>query len=115
MIRERRLGNIAYPGPGQQSSYDLPKDCVYHQLQIAMSGSITAAYPSGTAVSSTQFAPGFPFNLIQKISLIRNGSDVVFSGSGRQLSKESAILNGVLPFARLWVDTASGTGTAGAL
>ncbi len=115
MIRERRLGSIAYTGPGQQSTFDIPRDAVYHQIQIALAGNITAAYPAGTAVSSTQFAQGFPFSLINKVTLIRNGSDVVFSGSGRQLAKEQTILNGVFPFARLWVDNSSGTGTAGAL
>ncbi|PWU11822.1 MAG: hypothetical protein C5B47_00230, partial [Verrucomicrobia bacterium] len=69
------------------------------------------------ADANTKFAQGFPFNLISRIRLIRNGSDVVWSGSGMQLAKESLYLNGRYPFARLWFDAATGanTGTAFAL
>lgn len=116
MIRERRLGTLPYGGPGQQNSFDIPRDAVFHQIQVQMNGSISAAYPAGaSAYVATQFAPGFPFSLIQRIQLIRNGSDVVWSGSGKQLAKESTILNGTFPFARMWVDSASGLGTVQSL
>ncbi len=65
---------------------------------------------------NSSFAEGFPFNIISRIRLIRNGSDIVWAGSGKQLAKESLILNGSFPFARVWVDwTNNGGGTAGAL
>lgn len=118
MIRERRLGTLPYGGPGQQNSFDIPRDAVFHQIQVKLSGSILNTYASGAASglgAAAQFAPGFPFSLISRIQLIRNGSDVVWSGSGKQLAKESMILNDTFPFARIWVDTGSALGTAGAL
>lgn len=117
MIRERRLGNVTYTA-GQQSSFDIPRDAVFHQIQIQLNGSILNTYAAGAASglgTATQFAQGFPFNLISRLQLIRNGSDVVWSGSGKQLAKESMILNDTFPFARLWVDAASALGTQGAL
>lgn len=116
MIRERRLGSITYGGPGATNSFDISRDAVYHQIQLELDGNISLVYPAGTAQVSTQFAEGFPFNLISRIQLLRNGSDVVWSGSGKQLAKESLALNGTFPFARVWVDqTNNGGGTAGAL
>lgn len=118
MIRERRLSTPAYSA-GQQISVELPKDAVYHTIQIELDGNMSIAYPTGGvgsgAVPST-FAQGFPFNLISRVRLIRNGSDVVWQGTGKQLAKESLALNGTFPFARIWTDgTNNGTGTANAV
>lgn len=116
MIRERRLGSVTFGGAGATNSFDIARDAVYHQIQLECDGNISIVYPSGTAQVNTQFAEGFPFNMISRIQLIRNGSDVVWSGSGKQLAKESLMLNGTFPFARVWVDqTNNGGGTAGAL
>jgi hypothetical protein len=116
MIRERRLGSVTFGGAGATNSFDISRDAVFHQIQLECDGNISLSYPTGTTPVATQFAEGFPFNMIARVQLIRNGSDVVWSGSGKQLSKESLILNGTFPFARLWVDqTNNGTGTAGAL
>lgn len=115
MIRERRLASVNY-SPGQVVATELPKDAVYHQIQIQLDGNATITYPSGTSPVNTTFAQGFPFNLISRLRLVRNGSDVVWQGSGKQLAKESLALNGTAPFARMWVDgTNNGAGTAYAL
>jgi len=116
MIRERRLGTIQYGGPGAINVFEISKDAVYHQFQLEIDGNLSIVYPAGTAPVNTQLAEGFPFNMIQKIRLIRNGSDVVWAGSGKQLAKESMALNGVFPFARINVDRINnGGGTGGAL
>lgn len=114
MIRERRLNTIAYT-PGGVTSVELPKDACYHQLQLEIDGALTIVYPTGTVVSNSKMAEGFPFNLISRARLIRNGSDVVWQGTGKMMAKEALMLNGLFPFARIWVDSASGAGTAQAL
>jgi len=118
MIRERKLTSPQFAA-GQTIAIDLPRDAVYHTLQIKLDGNVSIAYPAGgvgAGAVSTAFAQGFPFNLISRLRLIRNGSDVVWSGSGKQLAKEGMCLNGVFAFARMWVDNiVNGTGTAGAI
>ena len=118
MIRERRLAAPAY-SPGQQVSVELPKDAVYHQLMLELDGQFTTVYPAGSSGTTvgTRFSPGFPFNLISKLRLVRNGSDTVWQGSGKQLAKESLALNSRYPFARMWFDsgTTGANGTAYAL
>lgn len=116
MIRERRLSSPAY-NPGSTILVELPKDCVYHQIQVNIDGQLATTYGSGSRVSDTLLAEGFPFNTVARLRLIRNGSDVVWQGSGKQLAKEMLYLNGRFPFARIWFDgtTGSGTGTAYAI
>ena len=116
MIRERRLGTVTYGGAGAVNTFEISKDAVYHQIQLEIDGNLSIVYQTGTAQVNSQLAEGFPFNLIQRIRLIRNGADIVWAGSGKQLAKETLILNGTFPFARIWVDrTNNGGGTAGAL
>lgn len=111
MIRERRLQSITF-NPGQTVSVELSKDAIYHQLQVELDGAVTIVYPNSAGTSvATRFAPGFPFSLINRLRLLRNGSDTVWQGSGKQLAKEMLFLNGRFPFSRLWVDTSSGNGT----
>lgn len=112
MIRERRLASPAFTAGGQVSS-ELPKDAVYHQIQIELDGKLSIAY--GGAAATASIAEGFPFNLINKVRLIRNGSDTVWQGSGKQMAKEQLMLNGRFPFARIWRDAVPGNGTAQAL
>lgn len=99
MIRERRLNTVAYT-PGGISTIELPKDAVYHQLQLILTGQVSSV----NAASSTanKFAQGFPFNILSRIRLVRNGSDVVWQGSGKQLAKEALYLNQRYPQSRLW-------------
>lgn len=115
MIRERRLQSIAF-NAGQTVSVELSKDAIYHQIQVELDGSVTIVYANsaGTSVNS-KLAPGFPFSLVNRLRLLRNGSDTVWQGSGKQLAKEMLFLNGRYPFSRLWIDGSSGTGTAYAL
>jgi len=115
MIRERRLNSPVFT-PGQVVSVELPKDAVYHQIQIQLNGKLAIAYGAAAGASvNTQIAEGFPFSLISKIRLIRNGSDVVFQGTGKQLAKEQLYLNQRFPFARMYFDTTTTTGTPNAL
>lgn len=113
MIRERRLSSPTFTA-GSTVLIELPKDAVYHQIQIEIDGQFKAAYGAGSRTSDTILAEGFPFNTIARLRLIRNGSDVVWQGSGKQLAKEMLYLNGRFPFARIWFDgsTGAGTGTA---
>jgi hypothetical protein len=112
MIRERRLNSLAYRA-GSVSSVELPKDAVYHSFQIELDGNVSIAY--GATPTASKYAEGFPFTLMRRVALKRNGGDTVWQGSGKQLAKESLFLNGRYPFARIWVDAASGAGTAYAL
>lgn len=100
MIRERSVGNWTYADGGQQI-VDLPRDAVYHILQIAGEGTFTNVQgASGTGVI---FDDCFPFSLFRNIRLIRNGSDVVYQGSGCLLAKEHYYLNEQFPHARLYM------------
>ena len=115
MIRERRLNSPVFT-PGQVVSTELPKDAVYHQIQLELDGKITIAYGAAVGASvNTQLAEGFPFSLISKIRLIRNGSDVVYQATGKQLAKEQLYMNQRFPFARLWFDSTSTNGTPNSL
>lgn len=100
MIRERQVNSVAY-SDGGLSTIDLPRDAVYHMIQLSVYGgtwaSVQGAMGTGPALESN-----FPFSLIRSIRLLRNGSDVVFQGSGAQLAKEHYYLNKAAPFARLY-------------
>lgn len=102
MIRERRLNTIAY-NSGGVSTVELPKDAVYHQIQMILTGQVSSV--NGAGSTANKFAQGFPFNIINRIRLVRNGSDVVYQGSGKQLAKEGLYLNQRFPQARLWTAT----------
>lgn len=106
MIRERRLNTIPYSAGGI-STVELPKDAVFHQIQLLLTGSVSSVN-SGSA-SANKFAQGFPFNIISRVRLIRNGSDVVWQGSGKQLAKEALYLNKEYPQARIWNGTSTST------
>ncbi len=115
MLRERRLNSPTWTN-NSVVQVELPKDAVYNQIQLEVDGNVSIAYPASGAAMGTTFANGFPFNLVSRIRLIRNGSDVVWQGSGKQLAAESAFLNGRFPFSRIWVDgTNHGGGTANSI
>lgn len=108
MFRQRQLASIAYAA-GQVSRARLPNDAVYHQLQFSvMGGVVTSTYTTGP--SGPTFESNFPFSLIRDMRVIRNGSDVVWQGSGAQLAKEHFYLNNTHPKARLYT-TASNVET----
>lgn len=98
MIRERRITSLNYT-PGARQTVELPKDAVYHQLQFDVQGQVDVTYGAGPA--DTSFLPGFPFSLIQNLRVIRNGSDVLWQGSGQMLAKEHLYLNCTPPMARI--------------
>lgn len=100
MFRERILASIPYVS-GAVSRARLPNDAVYHQLQLAIfGGSVSSTY--GLAPSGPAFESNFPFSLIRDMRIIRNGSDVVWQGSGAQLAKEHFYLNNSPAKARLY-------------
>lgn len=100
MFRERQLATIDY-APGQVKRARLPNDAVYHQLQFAISaGTITSTY--GAGATGPVLDSRFPFCLIRDMRIIRNGSDVVWQGSGAQLQHEHFMLNNAAPLARLY-------------
>lgn len=105
MFRERQLGSVAYAA-GQVTRTRLPNDAVYHQLQFAIQGgSVSSTFgisPTGPTFDST-----FPFCLIRDMRIIRNGSDIVFQGSGRQLQYEHMMLNSSAPLGRIYNTTAN--------
>lgn len=105
MIRERILGSIPYSS-GNISNIQIPRDSVYHSFQLAVKGG-TFAVTQGVMGTGPTLVPGFPFTLIRGIRLIRNGSDVVFQGSGEQLAKHCYELNKSHPQARLYTTTSN--------
>lgn len=98
MIRERRITQFGYV-PGARQTVELPKDAVFHQLQFSMLGDLDII--NGAAPTATTLLPGFPFTLIQNLRVIRNGSDVVWQGTGAMLAKEHLYLNNSSPQARI--------------
>lgn len=104
MIRERNLASWTYTA-GTTQAIDLPRDAVYHIIQIEGTGNfVNQMGASGTQVL---FDDCFPFSILKNIRLLRNGSDVVFQGSGCLLAKEHYYLNEVFPHARLYTVSAS--------
>ena len=100
MFRERQLASIPYVA-GQTQRARLPNDAVYHLLQLAIyGGTITSV--GGIAATGPVLESNFPFSLIRDMRIIRNGSDVVWQGSGAQLAKEHFYLNNSNPKARLY-------------
>lgn len=105
MFRQRQLATIAY-ADGQTVRARLPNDAVYHQLQFAIyGGTVTSTY--GTSATGPVFESQFPFSLIRDMRIIRNGSDVVWQGSGGQLAAEHMFLNNAPPQARLYNTTSN--------
>ena len=100
MIRERNIQSWTYSG-GTTQVVDLPRDAVYHIIQIEGQGYVSNVQASTTGTGCV-FADDFPFSLLKNIRLIRNGSDVVFQGSGGLLAKEHYYLNERFPHARLY-------------
>lgn len=99
-IRERQIGSVTFTSGGI-SLVDIPRDAVFHWLTLScMGGSFTSV--QGVSGTGPQLESNFPFSLIRQIRVLRNGSDVVFSGSGSQLAKEAYYLNKTHPFARLY-------------
>ena len=99
MIRERQINSTTF-NAGSTVLVDLPRDAVFHLLQFSIMGGLYSdTFASG--LSST-FESNFPFSIIRNLRLIRNGSDVVWQGSGSQLSKEHYYLNNAAPFARIY-------------
>lgn len=105
MIRERQIQNAVFTA-GTTQLVDLPRDAVYHIIQISCrNGTSVVVTSAGTA--GPTYEHSFPFSLLKNIRLIRNGSDVVFQGSGAMLAKESFVLNEAHPFARIYTSAAN--------
>lgn len=100
MLRERQIQSLTYSA-GQQQTVDLPRDAVYHMIQLQCLAGTVVSTQAAMGTGGT-FESSFPFSLIEELRIIRNGSDVVFQGSGRQLAKEHYYLNTTAPFARLY-------------
>ena len=105
MIRVRQLATVNFQEGGIQL-LDIPRDAVYHMIRIAcFGGSLVGTFgagPTGPILDST-----FPFCLIRNMRLLRNGSDVVWQGSGAQLAKEHYYLNNAFPKARIYTSAAN--------
>lgn len=99
-MRERQLGSAAFSS-GNITTVQLPRDAVYHTLQVSCFGGSFATVQGAMGTGPT-LVPGFPFTLIRQIRVIRNGSDVVAQFSGEQMAKEHYYLNGEFPKARLY-------------
>lgn len=105
MIRERQINTLTITA-GSTQVFDLPRDAVYHMIQLSCTaGSYT--YTQAAAGTGVSFEENFPFSIINNLRLLRNGSDVVFQGSGALLAKEHFYLNGSHPHARIFKVTAN--------
>lgn len=104
-IRERQLTTTPYSS-GNTVIVDLPRDAVYHTLQLSVfAGSFSTV--QGSMGTGPTLVPGFPFTLIRNLRIIRNGSDVIWQGSGEQLAKEHYYMNKEHPLARLYTTTSN--------
>lgn len=117
MIRERTLASWTYAA-GSSQVVDLPRDAVYHIIQIEGTGAFTSQMP--TTGTQTTFSDCFPFDILKNIRLLRNGSDVVYQSNGCLLAREHYYLNETFPHARLYtqgtsLETLLLSSTAGAL
>ncbi len=105
MIRERQVQSASYSA-GNTSTYDLPRDAVYHMLQLSVRAGTFIAAVADSGVGDL-LNDCFPFSIIKNIRLVRNGSDVVWQGSGVQLSKEHLFLNKSHPYARIFTTSSN--------
>lgn len=101
MIRERQIQSLTFTAGGQQV-VDLPRDAVYHMLQLSCMGGVVSSTQAAMTGTGGTFDAAFPFSLMKQIRVQRNGSDTVFQGSGAQLAKEHFYLNRAAPFARIY-------------
>jgi hypothetical protein len=100
MFRQRPVASLSFLS-GQVVRARLPNDAVYHLLQLTIqSGTVTSTFGAGP--SGPVFDSQFPFSLIRDLRIIRNGSDVVWQGSGADLAFEHHMLNNTPPTARLF-------------
>lgn len=104
MLRERNIQTAAFSA-GQSQVLDLPRDAIYHIIQTQFSGTFTNT--QGAGGTGVVLDDAFPFSLLKNIRLIRNGSDVVFQGSGPMLAAEHYYLNETWPHARLYTSAAN--------
>ncbi len=104
MIRERNIQSWTYAA-GTSQVLDLPRDAVYHIIQIEGQGNFQNQQPT-TGVSAC-FSDCFPFDIIKNLRLIRNGSDVVYQSNGCLLAREHYYLNETWPHARLFTLSSS--------
>jgi hypothetical protein len=99
MIRERNVQSATFTA-GTTQVLDLPRDAVYHILQLEWTGTVTNV--QGSSGTGVIFDDCFPFSILKNIRLLRNGSDVVYQSSGCLLAKEHYYLNETWPHARLY-------------
>lgn len=99
MIRERVIQSFTYTA-GASQVLDLPRDAVYHILQLECSGYVTNV--QGASGTGCTFTDDFPFSILKNVRLIRNGSDVVYQSSGSLLAREHYYLNETWPHARIY-------------
>lgn len=105
MIRERQISSVPFTAGGQ-AVLELQKDAVYHMIQLAVDqGSFVSV--QGAMGTGPTLDENFPFSIIKDVQLKRNGSDVVWQGSGAQLAKEHFYLNNAHPQARLYTQAAN--------
>lgn len=100
MIRERQINTLTITA-GATQTIDLPRDAVYHMIQLSCSAG-QYIYSQAAAGTGVAFEENFPFSIISNLRLLRNGSDVVFQGSGALLAKEHFFLNKSHPHARIY-------------
>lgn len=100
MIRERQINSIAFSA-GQTNLIDLPRDAVFHWLTLSCFGGSHVS-TQGSSGTGPTYDSAYPFSIMRNIRLIRNGSDVIWQGTGAQLAKEHYYLNRTAPFARLY-------------
>lgn len=100
MIRERQINTLAIT-PGAIQVFDLPRDAVYHMIQLSCT-LMNFTYTQGAGGTGVTFEENYPFSVISNIRLLRNGSDVVFQGSGPLLAKEHFYMNRSHPHARIY-------------
>lgn len=105
MIRERNIQSLTFTA-GTTQVVDLPRDAVFHILQLQVTGYVTNVQGASTG-TGCNLADDFPFSLIKNLRLLRNGSDVVHQSSGGLLAKEHYYLNEQFPHARLYTLSSS--------
>ena len=99
-IRERQLFTLQFVENGT-SRQQIPRDAVFHLLRLQCEAGLLTSV-QGAAGTGPNLVPGFPFSLMRRIRVIRNGSDIVYSATGEQFAKEHYYLNGVHPQSRLY-------------
>lgn len=85
-VRKRKIGTVPFVA-GQLSTLLMPRDTVYREQYLRLQATITASGTITSALTNAGVAPAGLWNIIKKLEILANGSDVLKSFNGEELNQ----------------------------